>query len=93
LELIAACSGATVLAPFMRVLFASSTYLCLCPFKRNRISAIYACVLCSFIYTCARVAKSVSKWESTSAHQKTMENFCDLHRLLWRHKHWNETSL
>jgi len=40
----------------------------------------------------ARVAELFSKW-GAQVHVKKLENFCDLIWQLWRHKHWNMTSL
>jgi len=34
-----------------------------------------------------------SKWGGTNARQKTIEDLCNLNWQLWRHKHWNMTSL
>jgi len=41
----------------------------------------------------AWVEEPVSKWGGTSARRKTIEHFCGLNWQLWRHKHWNMTSL
>jgi len=41
----------------------------------------------------AWVAELFCKVGGTSARQKTIENVYGLNRQLWRHKHWNMTSL
>jgi len=39
------------------------------------------------------VTEPFSKWGDTSAGQTTVEKFCGMNWQLWRHKHWNMTSL
>jgi len=40
-----------------------------------------------------RVAEPFSKWGRHKCMPKTIDNFCVLNWQLWRHKHWNITSL